>query len=770
MINNPNKIIHITNEISLKNYSISNFIFFLIKKSFNENNHYILIESLKNDISYNKSFNYIVSKNNWLQFFKLKKFILKIYSPGTVFHIHGLWSPLQLYSIIILNLLEIPHVVHCHGMLLKPALIMNGFVKFFLKFFLLLLISFIITKKCKFIAITADEKKSILSYFPISKTYLVSNPIPFKRELNLDFDLVEPKKKTFVFFGRVHTHKNIEYIIRIFKEAKLNDNCELRIYGIKDDESYYYKIKKIISEYKNIHLLPPVFGLEKQKIMRSAWINILLSKSEVLSFSLLESGMMGLPTLVYENFELPEKDNLTIKTSIDYKKVIKKFEEISNWSVNYRNLLSRKISNFYKDYKKLKDKEFFSEIQNIYLYKERNQKKAISNFKQFIISSLSYSLNYFFPSIILIFFFISGNSIIAAELGLFSAIALSVTQIFSSNMRVAVKNLSDFPKLDNYYFFRFFFTIMYLIFYNFFILTNFNLEYSNIISLVTIIIFLQWNFEVKLLELELLKKEKIQQFLLLLFSIIVFLSIICILFNKILLFTIILYLFSFIIILFLLNKFIRVLSISSLNFIFFFKNKLISATLSSFFIIFSGLFWRVFIYNFFEKSVAGSLFAALSIGSFPGTFFNLILGPSYFRNKILLNKKIKLFLISIFVTFLILNVNIFYSVDFFILDFFEYKYSLPNFFIITLFSSILGSFFMIYAMYCRNKVIFVNNKASNIFGIDIIFSILISILLPLLYYFYGLVGVSYLYLYSSLLGIFLYSFIPRLKNVPYFNK
>ena len=375
MINNQNKIIHITSEISLKNYSISNFIFFLIKKSFNENNHYILIESLKNDISYYKSFNYIISKNSWLQFFKLKKFIFKIYSPGTIFHVHGLWSPLQLYSIIILNLLEIPHVVHCHGMLLNPALKVNGFAKFFLKFFLLLLINFIITKKCKFIAITTDEKKSILSYFPISKTYLVSNPIPFKRESNLDFDLVKPKKKIFVFFGRVHPHKNIDYIIKIFKEAKLNDNCELRIYGIKYDESYYNKIKKIIRKNKNIHFLPPVFGIEKQKIMRSAWINILLSKSEVLSFSLLESGMMGLPTLVYENFELPEKDNVTIKTSFDYKKVIEKFQEISNWSVNYRNLLSRKISNFYKDYKKSKDNKFFSEIQNVYLYKERNEKK-----------------------------------------------------------------------------------------------------------------------------------------------------------------------------------------------------------------------------------------------------------------------------------------------------------------------------------------------------------------------------------------------------------
>jgi glycosyltransferase involved in cell wall biosynthesis len=381
MINNQNKIIHITSEISSKNYSISNLIFFLIKKSFNANNHYILTKNLKNDINYNKRLNYIISKNSWLQFFKYKNFFLKIYSPGTIFHIHGLWSPLQFYSIIILNILKVPHVVHCHGMLLNPALKANGFVKFFLKSLLLFFINFFITKKCKFIAITAGEKKSILNYFPISKTYLVPNPIPFKKELNLDLDLVKPKKKIFVFFGRVHPHKNIDYIIRIFKEAKLNDNCELRIYGIKDDESYYNKVKKIIRENKNIHLLPPVFGIEKQKIMRSAWINILLSRSEVLSFSLLESGLIGLPTLVYEDFELPKKDNLTIKTSFDHKKVIEKFQEISNWSVNYRNLLNRKISNFYKDYKELKDNNFFSEIQNVYLYKQIEEKKKINNIK-----------------------------------------------------------------------------------------------------------------------------------------------------------------------------------------------------------------------------------------------------------------------------------------------------------------------------------------------------------------------------------------------------
>ena len=43
------------------------------------------------------------------------------------------------------------------------------------------------------------------------------------------------KKKQFVYFGRIHPHKNIDIIIKAFREAKLDKEWKLKIYGINDD-------------------------------------------------------------------------------------------------------------------------------------------------------------------------------------------------------------------------------------------------------------------------------------------------------------------------------------------------------------------------------------------------------------------------------------------------------------------------------------------------------------------------------------------------------
>ena len=65
----------------------------------------------------------------------------------------------------------------------------------------------------------------------------------------------------------------------------------------------------------------------------------------------------------------------------------------------------------------------------------------------------------------------------------------------------------------------------------------------------------------------------------------------------------------------------------------------------------SSFLWRLFIFNYFSKSISGLIFAAFSIGSFPGTLFNSIIGPIVVRDKIKLPEKywnfLKLYLSSI---------------------------------------------------------------------------------------------------------------------------
>ena len=58
------------------------------------------------------------------------------------------------------------------------------------------------------------------------------------------------------------------------------------------------KLKKLALKSQNIKFKEPIFGEDKIKTLKSSWCNILLSDSEVLSLSVLESASLKLPSLV----------------------------------------------------------------------------------------------------------------------------------------------------------------------------------------------------------------------------------------------------------------------------------------------------------------------------------------------------------------------------------------------------------------------------------------------------------------------------------------
>ena len=80
------------------------------------------------------------------------------------------------------------------------------------------------------------------------------------------------------------------------------------------------------------------------------------------------------------------------------------------------------------------------------------------------------------------------------------------------------------------------------------------------------------------------------------------------------------------------------------------------AFVSSMSIISSSFIWRLLIFAFFEKSIAGIFYACFSVGSFPGTLFNSIIGPIVVRDKIKLPEKYWNFFKIVFVVLLILSI------------------------------------------------------------------------------------------------------------------
>ena len=767
MKKNKYNVIHITSELTIKNYSISTLILFLVNKLSKDINYKVFVETAKLKIDSAPLVPLVLFKNKWLDFFNIKKKIIAGSQSNTIFHLHGLWSPLQLYSFIILIFFNFPAVVHVHGMLLEPALNQNGYIKKIVKHFVLFFLKLLSqNKKLVFIAITDEEKFSIIKYFPHSKILIIPNPIPFERNLNKkNFNFTN--KKIFTFFGRIHPHKNIEYIIYLFTKSKLPKDCYLYIYGINDDLEYLAKLKKIIKANKNIKIFKSVFGNQKLKIMNSAWANILLSKSEVLSLSLLESGLNGLPTLVNENFHLPKNDTISVKTLSKEVSGMQKLQEITNWSKTYRDSLFKKSVDFFQQYKNISEKFFIAQIFNLYKSTNFQIKKTVPTFYNFLVTSIIYGFNFFLPSSILVFFYLSGNAEIAAESGVFIILGVSITQILSSNMRsLAVADKAVKINLDSYFIFRFLFSITYLIILFFLILPNWNLQYPNFVFVLSCTILFQWIFETKLVKFEIHNNQFNQFILLVCYLTIGMFSILLAANNKISSLNYLLILFCLYVFVLSLKDFLLLIkNINLHNFSFFLVKKYIgnfrySSLFSSFSLVYSGIFWRFFIYYLFEKSVAGLLFAAFTLGSFSGTLFNLILGPAYVNTKIRLNRKIKFFIFIVFVFILFINVNIYFNFEYTYRLFQDYILKVDKLFFIVTMYSILGSFFMTYAMYLRHKMIFHRDTAQDIFIKDFIYNLIISALLPLLYWLNNIDGIVYLYLISSLIAFIMYKYLP----------
>ena len=275
------KIFHIVEEISKKNNSIVSITKTLIKHKKKSKSKIII----PNSNIYSDGANSDIKKVNILkEIYKFKSEtyrFLDINKPDVI-HVHGLWRPIHILFIISAKFLNIPIIVQPHGMLLNEA-IKSSINTYVIKLLIIFMYKFLL-REAIFIAVTPDEKKSIFKFFKTEKIYIIPNPF------YSTYNVVKKLKKNIAFFGRFNPHKNIDLIIESFLEANLGNEWKLNIYGIDDDKKYKKKILKLINNLdrkKNIIIKKPIFNRkEKFKKISENYLNILMSKSEILSLIL----------------------------------------------------------------------------------------------------------------------------------------------------------------------------------------------------------------------------------------------------------------------------------------------------------------------------------------------------------------------------------------------------------------------------------------------------------------------------------------------------
>ena len=745
------KILHITNEITKKNFSISSLINYISeqgnKKSFFKSDVLCSDTDLKK-----KNKNLHIFKIKWKNFIKLRKLFLNKVKDYDVVHIHGMWAPIQLYSIILCLIYSKKTLIHSHGMLLYPAINNNGFIKKINKRLFLYILKILLfnQKNITFIAITKEEYLEIKNLFTNLKVKLIQNNIPFDH-----FNIERQKKKlqkTFVFFGRIHPHKNIIEMINTFIDSNLtNHGWKLEIYGISDDIIYLNRIKRIISIWPQIKILDPVFGYEKVKIINRSWANILISKSEVLSFSILESGVYGLPSIVTSNIETLKNDEYSQKVLPKPRLISEKFKFIADWSLNKRELIGKETSKFFNDYKIKSDELFIKNLKSSY-ENIFNQKTYIrgKTYENFYIASLVHSLNVFMPNIILLLTFFFFNPKLAAELGLTNIVFITLTQMLSGNIRLIAIKKQSISFLQENLFFRASLGMLILLFYQILSGKYGFLEDNFTNFIMSMFIVLLWCSELVLTIFEI--KRSIGKlliilsiYLLVLTSLIIsfIISDISLMRYSILFSCIMLSVFCYQGIFYQKSKFINYTL-----FKYFFKDILkyvssLSLTLSSF-------CWRFYLYFTYPKEISGTIFIAFAICSFPGTFFNNVLGPNFFYNKIKINPKIKYFFVTIFGILIVYNI-----IDFKIFNIYEIQDNELFYHVLKI--SSLGSFLMFYAMYSRQDLLFRKKiKLENLFYKDISYGMILIVILPFLDIIGNINYVSFSYLIGAVFAILIF--------------
>lgn len=256
------------------------------------------------------SVNWLTS-NKFVNYLRTEELLNKVYElKPSVIHLHGLW---RLHTRITNNFIErgTPYIIAPHGMLDKWALKQSSLKK---------KLSWNIWEKkaldnATFIhALCDSELESIKKINKSWKTHKITNGISLPS--NIEKSLIKRPKswhqkipedaKVLLFMGRYHKKKGIYELIKAWESVcKLECSKKWWLCFVGSGDLSIFKGKNLHNNQR-INISDPVFGNEKEKILRNSSAFILSSFSEGLPMAVLEAMSYRIPCLISENCNLPE--------------------------------------------------------------------------------------------------------------------------------------------------------------------------------------------------------------------------------------------------------------------------------------------------------------------------------------------------------------------------------------------------------------------------------------------------------------------------------
>jgi len=249
---------------------------------------------IKNNIVLNKKNNFnhnlkVYYHTTSLRLFK--SFLnLLLQKKGRIVILNSIFLKKNLFFILFSFIFKVKTYLYTRGELDNGALKFKSIKKHIYLRFLKLYI-----KEVVFVSTTLQEKAFNKKFFN-NKNIVIPNLIDKK------YEKIDTKKNNYIYFGRIHPKKNIEYIIKGFiKFKKIPNKQKLYVVGKIDDYNYYKKIKQMAYKNKDIIFQNPVDGKKKYKYLSRFKALIITSLGENFGNVIIESLSVGTVCIISSN-------------------------------------------------------------------------------------------------------------------------------------------------------------------------------------------------------------------------------------------------------------------------------------------------------------------------------------------------------------------------------------------------------------------------------------------------------------------------------------
>ena len=270
-----------------------------------------------------------------------------------VLHMHGVWTHPTFAANRAALRCGVPTVLTNHGHLMPWALRQPGRLGALRKQLYLRLMKDRLFQSISVLhAITPLERNGLHDLFPRKRIEVIPNSIDLAQlDRVASSEPVGANTRYILFVGRLHPGKGVDLLIEAFMHADISRDWRLVIVGPPEDAAYADQVRRAAAAGERGTLIEwrgPIWDpSEKYALMRGAWIVVVPSHSEVISFVNLEASACGTPTITTPHTGLSDwEDGGGVLTEADATSLGAAIEACTRWSEperNQRGLASRRL-------------------------------------------------------------------------------------------------------------------------------------------------------------------------------------------------------------------------------------------------------------------------------------------------------------------------------------------------------------------------------------------------------------------------------------------